>query len=261
MSSLLLATWNVNSLRARLEHLERFLVEWRPDVLMLQETKVVDEEFPKQIFEKFGYHLAFWGQKTYNGVAIASTRPLEQVRHGLADVPVESQEARTLSATVQGIRFVNVYIPNGGDPTAARFPDKLAFYTRIRHLLNADSAPEAPLVLAGDFNVAPESRDVYDPEKLLGTTCYHPAEHQALRELQDWGFTDAFRTLESGAGHYSWWDYRQGAWAKNQGLRIDHVWITAPLVPSLHRCWIERDERGREKASDHAPVMAEFKLV
>ena len=261
MSDFLLATWNVNSLRARLEHVERFLLEWRPDVLMLQETKVVDADFPAALFEGLGYHLSIWGQKTYNGVALASLHPLEAVRRGLADVPEEVQEARVLAATVRGLRVVNVYIPNGGDPTTARFPDKLAFFGRLRRRLEQDQHLHSPaLVLAGDFNVAPEPRDVYDPQSLLGTTCYHPDEHQALEGLRSWGFTDAFRHLEPNAGLYSWWDYRQGAWPKNHGLRIDHIWITPPLIGSLKRCWIEREERGRDKASDHAPVMAEFHL-
>ena len=254
-SDLTIVTWNVNSIRSRMEHLLRFLVEWRPDVLCLQETKVTDEIFPREPIEQLGYNLAIMGQKTYNGVAILSPHPLGEVALGFPGQG-DAEQKRLIAATVAGVRVVNAYVPNGNKVGSEKFAEKMAFLARLRGYLDQRHAPTEPLALVGDFNVAPAPEDVYDPEKLAGTICYHPDERKALETLREWGFTDLFRRFETGGGHYSWWDYRSGAFPRDAGLRIDHIWASPPLAQRSRTCFIERGERAREKASDHAPVIA-----
>jgi exodeoxyribonuclease III len=256
-AELTLGTWNVNSVRVRLEHLLRVLVEWRPDVLCLQETKVEDEKFPLEPIEALGYRAALSGQKTYNGVAILARHPLQSVRKGFDGRDREEQK-RLIAATVRGIRVVNAYIPNGGEVGSDKFADKLSFLERLRAYFDEQHKPSEPVVLVGDFNVAPAPEDVWDPAALDGTTCYHPDERSRLETLRKWGFRDQFRRFESAGGHFTWWDYREGAWPRNAGLRIDHVWASTALDKRARACLIEREERGREKASDHVPVIAAY---
>jgi exodeoxyribonuclease-3 len=256
-AELTLGTWNVNSVRVRLEHLLRVLVEWRPDVLCLQETKVSDEQFPSAPIEKLGYRIALSGQKTYNGVAILARHPIADVRKGFDGSDGEEQK-RLIAATVRGVRVVNAYIPNGGAVGSDKFADKLAFLEALRGYFERYHKPGEPLVLVGDFNVAAAPEDVWDPAALEGTTCYHPDERLRLEALRGWGFRDQFRRFEQGAGHYTWWDYREGAWPRNAGLRIDHIWASPALDERARACLIERDERGRDKASDHVPVIAAY---
>ncbi len=252
-----LGTWNVNSVRVRLEHLQRVLVEWRPDVLCLQETKVPDEQFPLAPIEALGYRVALSGQKTYNGVAILSRHPITAVRKGFDGKDGEEQK-RLIAATVRGIRVVNAYIPNGGEVGSDKFADKLKFLADLRTYFDRYHKPGEPVLLVGDFNVAPAPEDVWDPAALEGTTCYHPDERERLERLRAWGFRDQFRHFESAAGHYTWWDYRSNAWPRNAGLRIDHVWASPALDKRARACLIEREERARDKASDHVPVMAAY---
>ena len=254
---LILATWNVNSIRVRMEHLQRFLREWRPDVLCLQETKVTDDQFPHQPIEALGYRAAICGQKTYNGVAILSPHPIEAVVAGFDGSGGEVQK-RLIAATVAGLRVVNAYVPNGSQVGSEKFAEKLAFLADLRGYLDRRHQPGEPLALVGDFNVAPAPEDVYDPEALEGTVCFHPDEWAALENLRGWGFTDLFRRFETAPGHYTWWDYRTGAFPRNAGLRIDHIWASPALEPRARVCLIEREERARDKASDHAPVVAAF---
>ena len=256
-AELTLGTWNVNSVRVRLEHLLRVLVEWRPDVLCLQETKVSDDQFPREPIEQLGYRIALNGQKTYNGVAILARHPIEDVRKGFDGADTEEQK-RLIAATVRGVRVVNAYIPNGGAVGSDKFADKLAFLEELRDYFERYHKPKEPLVLVGDFNVAPAPEDVWDAAALDGTTCYHPDERERLEALRGWGFHDQFRRFEEGAGHYTWWDYREGAWPRNAGMRIDHIWASTALDKHAHACLIERDERGRDKASDHVPVIAAY---
>ena len=254
-SEITIVTWNVNSIRVRMEHLLRFLVEWRPDVLCLQETKVTDEIFPREPIEQLGYNLAIMGQKTYNGVAILSPHHIEDVTLGFTGQGDEEQK-RLIAATVAGVRVINTYVPNGNKVGSEKFAEKMAFLAGLRSYLDQRHTPSEPLALVGDFNVAPAPEDVFDPEKLEGTVCYHPDERSALETLREWGFTDVFRRFETGGGHYSWWDYRTGAFPRDAGLRIDHIWTSPPLTKRSRSCLIERGERAREKASDHAPVIA-----
>jgi exodeoxyribonuclease III len=253
---LTVATWNVNSLRARLALVTRWVKDKKPDVICLQETKVTDDEFPLDDFTILGYHEALHGQKSYNGVAILSRKPLADVSRGFDGKGAEEQK-RLIAATIAGIRVVNAYIPNGGEVGSDKFAYKLDFLDKLRGYF-AELKPTDPVVFVGDFNVATEPRDVYDPKALEGTTCYHPDERAALAKVAAWGFVDLFRRYESGAGLYSWWDYRTFAWQKNLGLRIDHIWTTETLAARSTACRIEKDERAKDKASDHAPVVATF---
>jgi exodeoxyribonuclease-3 len=254
-----LVTWNVNSLRVRLEAVLRWLGEHGPDVVCLQETKVPDELFPHDPFRELGYQAVISGQKTYNGVAILSRRPIEAPRIGFDGVAAEEQK-RLVAATVAGVRFVNAYVPQGSEVGSEKFAYKLDFLAQLRGYFERHHRPGEPLVLVGDLNVAPAPEDVFSPAELEGQVSFHPAEREALEIVRAWGFRDQFRKFEPGAGFYSWWDYRQGAFRRNRGLRIDHVWATAPLDARAVECWIDREERAREKASDHAPVVAAFAL-
>ncbi|HUJ73235.1 MAG TPA: exodeoxyribonuclease III [bacterium] len=252
-----IVSWNVNSLRVRLPALERWLAAHEPLVACLQETKVQDELFPVDPFTRLGYHVAFHGQKTYNGVAILSRVPLEDVRPGFDGSGSEEQK-RLLAATVLGVRVVNAYVPNGSEVGSPKFAHKLQFLADLRAYCAEHAHEQRPLVLVGDFNVAPEPQDVFDPQEMENQVCFHPQERAALAQVQACGLIDVFRKLEPGPGHYTWWDYRQAGFRRNRGLRIDHVWATPALAGSALTCWIDKEERAKEKASDHAPLMATF---
>jgi len=252
-----IATWNVNSIRARLPRVLEWLERRRPDVLCLQETKIVDADFPRAEFEKLGYRIEAFGQRTYHGVAIASLRPAGAVARGLPDDAPDA-DRRVLAADFDGVRVVDVYAPNGTEVGSARFAYKLDWFRRLRAMLEATAKPTAPLLVCGDFNVAPEDRDVYDPDAWRGRLLFHPDERAALRELMAWGLVDAFREHESAGGHYTWWDYRAGAFHRGWGLRIDLMLMTAPLAARCRAVTIDRDARKGEKPSDHAPVVAEL---
>lgn len=252
---LTLATWNVNSLRAHLHYVEAWLKANTPDIVCLQETKVEDEKFPHEAIEALGYRIAMHGQKTYNGVAILAKHPISDVALGF-DGKGGDEQKRLIAATVAGLRVVNAYIPNGQSVGSDKFAYKLDFFKKLKGYFDKRHAPKDPVVLVGDFNVAPAPEDVYDHDKLDGHVCYHPDERKALEKLRTWGFVDQFRRLHPGPGYYSWWDYRAGAFQKNEGLRIDHVWTSPMLSSRIEACWIDREERTREKPSDHAPVVA-----
>jgi exodeoxyribonuclease-3 len=251
------ATWNVNSIRARLPRVVDWLRRRRPDVLCLQETKTVDADFPRAELEALGYHLEVFGQRTYHGVAIASREAPRAVRCGLPDDPPEA-DRRLIAAEIGDLRIVDVYVPNGTELGSQRFAEKLRWFRRLRRMLEATAQPTDPLLICGDFNVAPEDRDVHDPERWRGRLLFHPDEHAALRELMDWGLVDAFRRHEAGTGHFTWWDYRSGAFHRGWGLRIDLMLMTGPLAARCRSVTIDREERRGEKPSDHAPVVAEL---
>ena len=250
-----LATWNINSIRAREERLLTWLGQERPDVLCLQETKVEDAGFPTAALRKAGYDVATFGQRSYNGVAIASTRPLTDVARGLGDDPADD-EARAIAATTHGIRVICVYVPNGQDLASDRYPYKLAWFKRLRAYLERNAAPDQPIALCGDMNVTPDDRDVWSPEKWQNQIHCSPPERAALAEVAGFGLTDAFRHLHGDDKVYSWWDYRGVSFFKNQGLRIDFVFATQPVAETCTACVIDRDARKGQDASDHAPVIA-----
>ena len=252
-----LATWNISSIRAREARLVGWLERERPDVLCLQETKVEDASFPTQALQRAGYEVAIFGQRSYNGVAIAARAPLEDVVRGLGDDPADEQ-ARMIAATVLGLRVVCVYVPNGEALTSDKFPYKLEWYRRLRRFLERTSRRDAQLVVCGDMNVTADDRDVCAPEKWAGHIHCSADERAALAELKGFGLVDLFRQLHPDGGVYSWWDYRGVAFFKNQGLRIDHILATEPVVARCTSCRIDRDARKGQDASDHAPVIAEL---
>ncbi len=257
MTSFKLATWNVNSIRTRQQAVLSWLEKNRPDVLCVQETKVTDDLFPRDPFREAGYECIVTGQKTYNGVAILTRHPFSDPSIDFPGNPDPAQK-RYIAATIGGIRVLNVYVPNGSEVDSPSFFYKLAFIAAVQRYLSRHHDPGTPLALAGDFNVAPEPRDVYDPAALEGEILFHPKEREALRTLNAWGLTDLFRLHHDEAGQYTWWDYRMNAFRRKMGLRIDHVWATPPLAGRCVGCSLDREPRTREKPSDHIPVIAEF---
>lgn len=252
-----IATWNVNSIIARVPHVIRWLEAEQPDVLCMQETKCTDDKFPFAEFSRIGYSASVFGQPTYNGVALLTRQACADVQRGNYE-DQEGAHARLLAATIAGVRIVNVYIPNGQAVGSEKFAFKLDWMTRLRSFLDNHYQPDSPVILCGDFNVAPEDRDIHNPtlwqERIMCST----AERAALDEIRNWGLTDSFRLHTAEAGHFSWWDYRAGAFRRNLGLRIDHIWITEPLVRRSKATRIDVDPRTWERPSDHAPVIAEF---
>ena len=252
-----IATWNVNSILARLPNVTRWLDLVSPDVLCMQETKCADEKFPLDAFRERGYECLIFGQQSYNGVAIAS-RSSCAVRQKGYDSEDQALHSRLLATSVSGINLVNVYVPNGQMVGSEKYRFKLEWMRRLREFFDTGYSNGDEVLLCGDFNVAPEERDVHDPRLWQGRILFSEQERAALQVIKDWGFTDAFRMQTEGSGHYSWWDYRAGAFRRNQGLRIDHIWITAKLVARHQRTWIDMEPRTWERPSDHAPVISEF---
>jgi exodeoxyribonuclease-3 len=254
------ATWNVNSIRSRLDQLTAWLARAAPDVLCMQETKVEDGLFPHAALAEVGYHAVISGQKTYNGVAIAARLgvPIENVVKDLSDDPADAHR-RLIAATIEGIRFVDVYVPNGQAVGAPAFAYKLDWLDRLHRDLALHAAPTQDLLVCGDFNVAPEPIDVHDPKQWEGSVLCTPEERAALRKVMGFGLTDVFRGRHPGeAGLYSWWDYRMGAFRKNRGLRIDLVLCTPSLAARCRTATVDRRPRELEKPSDHAPVVVEI---
>lgn len=250
-----IASWNVNSIRVREPHVLDFLRREAPDVLCLQETKVVDDDFPTDELQRLGYAVAMAGQRTYNGVALVSRLPFTDLRIGLlGDDP--TAERRLIAATVGGVRIFSVYVPNGKEVTAPSFQAKLAWLDRLGATL--DAAGSAPIVLGGDFNIARDERDVYDPVAYRGKLHFHPDEHAALERLLARGLLDAFRLHESAPGHYSWWDYRGTSLRRNHGLRIDYLFMSESLRERCVAARMHPEERHRDRPSDHVPVVLDL---
>lgn len=252
-----LASWNVNSIRARYDLVVEWLREHSPDVLCLQETKVTDAEFPGETFQRLGYEVARAGQRTYNGVAILSRHPIEDVEVGLQGARPEDDK-RLIAGTVRGIRILSAYVPNGKNLDSPSFAEKLTWLRELRRTLDARHSPDQELLLCGDFNIAREDRDVPDPERMRGQLFFSPEEHAALEHVLAFGLVDAFRKFEPAGEHYSWWDYRAGAFRRNRGLRIDYAFVTEPLAKRMATCWMDRAARAKEKPSDHVPVVVDL---
>jgi len=253
-----LATWNVNSIRARQDAVLDWLGRNEPDVLCMQETKVVDDDFPTDEFLRLGYAIATAGQKTYNGVAIATRLPMRDVTIGLVgeEDPVDK---RAIAVTVGDTRVYSVYVPNGKSPLLPAFQEKLAWLARLAETVVHASKSYEALAICGDFNVAPDDRDVYDPEVLRGQLHFHPDEHRALEHLVALGLVDLFRRHHVDDKQYSWWDYRAGAFRRNLGLRIDLILATKSLADKCVAADIDVEPRRGEKPSDHTPVVATFR--
>ncbi|HEX5883062.1 MAG TPA: exodeoxyribonuclease III [Pyrinomonadaceae bacterium] len=254
---MLIATWNVNSILARLPSVIRWLDDVKPDVLCMQETKCTDDKFPLLLFQERGYQCQLFGQQSYNGVAILTRDTCETKYRGYPGDD-EAAQSRLITTTVNDINIVNVYIPNGQAVGSEKYAFKLEWMRRLRDFFETHYDRTAPVMLCGDFNVAPEDRDVHDVRLWRGRIMFSEQEHAALQQIKDRGFTDAFRLHTEEGGKFTWWDYRAGAFRRNLGLRIDHVWISDPLVPRSTRSWIDIEPRTWEKPSDHAPVLAEF---
>jgi len=251
-------TWNVNSLRVRLPQLLEWLALHAPDVMALQETKVTDELFPIAALLEAGYHSVFSGQKTYNGVALLARAPPVQV---LRDMPgSDDPQRRVLAASCGALRVINLYVPNGQSPESDKFQYKLGWLKSLRAWLRAELAAHPNLVVLGDFNIAPEDRDVHDPAAWVGSVHVSPEERGALQDTLGLGLVDVFRRFEQPPQSFSWWDYRTGAFRRNHGLRIDLLLAATGLAERCRSCTIDREARLAERASDHAPVVAEFDI-
>jgi exodeoxyribonuclease-3 len=253
-----IATWNVNSIRSRVERVVDWTARERPDVLCLQEIKTTDDGFPVDRFAELGYHAEVFGQKTYNGVALLSLEPATKVVRNLPD-DEEDAPRRLIAGTVGGVRIVNVYVPNGQSPESDKFVYKMDWLARLRAFLDAAAKPGGSLVLLGDFNIAPEERDVRYIDLWRGHIHFHPREHKALAHIMEWGLFDLLRKHHEEGGLFSWWDYRQLAFQKNNGLRIDLILGTKKMLGRCTAVDIFRDERKGESPSDHVPVVATFK--
>ena len=249
-----LATWNVNSLNVRLPHVLKWLGENPVDVLCIQETKLTDDKFPQKEIEEAGYQVVFSGQKTYNGVAILSKLPMTDVVKNNPKYPDEQQ--RILAATIDGIRVVCAYVPNGQALDSDKYTYKLGWLQSFRDWLAEELARNEHLAVLGDYNIAPEDRDVHDPAAWEGMVHVSPKERAALQELLGIGLSDSFRLFEQPEKSFSWWDYRMLGFQKNKGLRIDHVLLSASLVKRCSACVVDRAPRKWAQPSDHAPVIA-----
>ena len=252
-----IASFNVNSLRARLPIVLDWLAESQTDVLCVQETKVQDPDFPTEPFDAIGYNYAFKGQKSYNGVAILSKHPIEHVYYGLPDEPKD--ESRLIKAEIAGLTIVNTYVPQGQSPDSEKFQYKLRWFARLLDYFRRNFSPEDAVLWVGDLNIAPTPIDVYDPKTLLGHVCFHPAVHEALSNVMAWGFVDVFRQHCDQPGEYTFFDYRMpNAFSRNLGWRLDHIMATHPLAEKSAPCTIAKDLRQAERPSDHVPIVAEF---
>ncbi len=257
-----IATWNVNSINARLDSVLAWFNEANPDVACLQEIKCVDERFPTRAFERLGYNVAVHGQKTYNGVALLSKTPLEDVRRGLPNGDGDDH-ARYIEAVISGptpVRVGAIYLPNGNPVASDKFAYKLNWMARLEDHARELLALEEPLVLAGDYNVIPEAGDVHDPAAWTGDALFQPESRAAFRTLKWLGLTDAYMAIDGAPGGYTFWDYQAGAWPRDLGIRIDHLLLSPQAADRLVGLRIDREVRGREKPSDHVPVVAELSL-
>jgi len=256
--NLRIGTWNVNSLRVRLPQLLQWLEGSPVDVVGLQELKLEDKDFPLEALTTAGWHAAWSGQKTYNGVALLSRAPLADIAIGIPGY--DDPQRRVIAATIEDVRVVCVYVPNGQAVDSEKYPYKLGWLERLREYLAAELAAHPRLALVGDFNIAPDDRDVHDPAQWAGGVLVSEPERAAYRKLLALGLEDVFRRFEQPEKSFSWWDYRMGAFRRNHGLRIDLVLASPALAASCTGCHVDREPRLWERPSDHAPVVAEFIL-
>ena len=258
-----IATWNVNSIRTRQDIVTNWLQENEIDILCLQETKVRDEQFPRKPFEELGYSVYISGQKAYNGVAIFSRQPLEDVSSGFHPVLGDKfgdfdLQKRVITGVIEDIRIVNLYVPNGSALGSDKYEYKLSWLQLLKEYLQTWRDLEQEMCICGDFNIALEDKDIHNPKGKEKHIMSSPAERAALKEVLNIGFKDVFRKFTTESGHYSWWDYRAAGFTRNRGWRIDHHYLTSQLCDRAIQCWIDIEPRKLEKPSDHAPVILEF---
>ena len=253
-----IATFNVNSIKARLPRVLEWLDDASPDVALLQELKTVDEQFPRLEIEEKGYNVEVHGQKSYNGVAILSKKPIEDVERSLPGDPSDEQ-ARYIEGTINGVRVASIYLPNGNPTPGEKFDYKLAWMDRlVAHVSNTLLPQEMPFVLGGDYNICPTDDDVYDPIGFADDALCRPESRARFRSLINLGLIEAWRSLHREVGAYSYWDYQAGRWQRDEGVRIDHFLLSPQAADRLNACEIDSKPRGKEKASDHTPVWCEI---
>lgn len=262
MTKISIATWNVNSVKARLPNVVEWLNSSKTDIVLLQELKCMEEAFPRMEIEDCGYNVAISGQKTYNGVAILSRFPIDDVIRGIPEYGDEA--ARYIEGVInvgkEAIRVASVYVPNGMSPDSEKFQYKMNFFDELHtHLKNLRRFDEK-VFIGGDYNCAPDDMDVYDPRSLRGTTCFHPAEQEKFRKLLNAGYLELFRKVNPDNHSFSWWDYRAGAFNYNKGMRIDHILANPKGADCVVDCVIDAEPRAKEKASDHTPVICTINL-
>ncbi len=255
---LTIATWNVNSITARLANVLAWLKEAAPDVLLLQELKTTEDKFPQMEFSALGYNAAVFGQKAWNGVAILSKHKITDVKPGLPGDAADEQ-ARYIEATVEGVRIASIYLPNGNPVDSEKYPYKLNWMDRLSAHVKGLLQTEQPLVFGGDYNIIPEDRDCFDPKVWQDDALFRLESRRKFRTLLHLGLTDAFRVNNNEAHQYSFWDYQGGAWPQNAGIRIDHFLLSPQAADLLEGCTIDSAPRGKEKASDHTPVVLKLR--
>ena len=253
-----IATWNVNSLKVRLPHVLDWLAAAEPDVLCLQETKLTDENFPREDIEAAGYNVAFSGQKTYNGVAIISRHAATDIE---TDVPgLDDPQRRILCVTIDGVRILNLYVVNGQEVGSEKYAHKLFWLEKVTDYMRSQVKQHERFVTVGDYNIAPDDRDVYDPEAWHERILCSTPERNALQAIIGLGLSDVFRQFDQEDESYSWWDYRAAAFRRNRGLRIDLILASRALAENCTACYIDKEPRRLERPSDHTPVVAEFSI-
>ena len=258
MNNFKIATWNVNSLRVRLEHVIKWLAAEQPDVLVLQETKLTDDQFPEEDIKATGYHVVFSGQKTYNGVAILSKIKTEDT---VMDIPkLDDPQRRILAATINDIRILNLYVVNGSEVGSDKYDYKLDWISKVTNWVAEQKKQHQKFIILGDFNIAPHDNDVHNPKSWHEQILCSTLERQALTDLLDLGFVDSFRQFEQKDKTWSWWDYRRAGFEKNMGLRIDLILSSHLLSERCIACFVDKEPRGWERPSDHAPVIAEYRM-
>ena len=262
---MLIATWNVNSIRSRIDHVKEWLITNNVDILCLQETKTEDQFFPVEIFSNLGYEVSISGQKSYNGVAIISILPISDIRLGFdtvisdyKDLAVLSQQKRIISAEINDIRIINVYVPNGSSLDSDKFIYKEKWIKGLHAYLRKINLNHTPICLLGDFNIAPEDKDIHTPSNFEESIMASSKERKLLKDALGGELEDVFRIFEPGGKNWSWWDYRHSAWERDKGWRIDHIYLTEDILSCANSCWIDKEPRSREKPSDHAPVVVDI---
>ena len=259
MKNFKIASWNVNSLKVRLPHVEQWLEKAQPDILVLQETKTVDENFPLDAIHAMGYEAIFSGQKTYNGVAIL-TKKEHLIEDVVIDLPtIDDPQKRTIAATINGVRILDLYVVNGSEVGSEKFAYKLDWLEKVTEWVSQEAQKHQKFVILGDFNIAPDDRDVHNPKSWHERILCSTPERNALQKIKDIGFVDSFRLFEQEPETYSWWDYRSGGFNKNMGLRIDLILTSLLLAEQCTASYVDSEPRGWERPSDHAPVVAEFR--
>ena len=264
---MLIATWNVNSVRSRLSQITNWIKDVNPDILCLQETKVKDDAFPLSHFEELGYKVIIYGQKSYNGVAIISKFKIENVNKGFnsktkrGNISEEfNEQKRLISAEINGLKIINVYVPNGSSINSDKFDYKIKWLNHLSSFLDEQVKEDDLICFVGDFNIAPSEKDIHSPQKYEGGIMASNIEREALNNVLKGRFIDSFRIFEKNNGHWTWWDYRNNAYELNKGWRIDHIYISKNLSSKLKSCVIERNQRENLQPSDHAPVLINLEI-